>query len=282
MPLISVIIPLYNKERQIKHTIDSILNQEVTDYEIIIINDGSIDNSLRIVEGIDDKRIRIFSQSNSGVSAARNRGIAEARGEFLFLLDADDCLLPGAFNVLSEGGNADLIIASFEQIGIDGQVSSSSFNLINGRVDNPYKSLCSKDIFLRIGNFFIKKNLVTQIGGFREELSLYEDEEWILRVLDCAKVYSSSRIMMNYIRGDDGLSFSFKPIDKDWASIATVKGVGDKYKRRVIGDFVFRRLFVRLRRKDWHGVRVIWQNNSWRMLYCLFAFISRSFYKISW
>jgi glycosyltransferase involved in cell wall biosynthesis len=88
--MISVIIPLYNKEDLIKSTIESALNQTYTNYEIIIINDGSTDNSLEIIKEINDKRIRVISQENQGVSVARNNGIQQAKGDLIAFLDADD------------------------------------------------------------------------------------------------------------------------------------------------------------------------------------------------
>lgn len=88
--MISVVIPLYNKERQIANTLHTVFAQTFTDYEIVIVDDGSTDRSAEIVAAMHDKRIRLIRQKNAGVSAARNRGISEARGEFIALLDADD------------------------------------------------------------------------------------------------------------------------------------------------------------------------------------------------
>lgn len=88
--MFSVVIPLYNKELSIKNTIQSVLNQSFQDFEIVIINDGSTDNSVEVVEAFDDPRIHIIHQKNQGVSAARNKGIEEAKYEWIAFLDADD------------------------------------------------------------------------------------------------------------------------------------------------------------------------------------------------
>ncbi len=90
----SVIIPLYNKDKYIKRTLDSVLKQTFTNFEIIIVDDGSTDNSCEIVESISDPRIRWIRQENGGPSKARNRGIKEAKGQFIAFLDADDQWLP--------------------------------------------------------------------------------------------------------------------------------------------------------------------------------------------
>lgn len=97
----SVIIPLYNKELYIKKTLKSVLNQTFQDFEIIIINDGSTDNSVSKACEIIDSRITLINQKNSGVSIARNNGIKHANGDFLIFLDADDVFLPNAFEHFS-------------------------------------------------------------------------------------------------------------------------------------------------------------------------------------
>jgi glycosyltransferase involved in cell wall biosynthesis len=94
MPLVSVVIPLYNKEPHIRRAIDSILAQKVQDFEILVIDDGSTDKSAEIVKNYTDSRIQLIQQENSGVSAARNRGIKEATAEIIAFLDADDEWLP--------------------------------------------------------------------------------------------------------------------------------------------------------------------------------------------
>lgn len=94
--MISVVIPLYNKERSIATTLQSVFKQTYTDWECIVINDGSTDNSLEVVRNfvdelkLEDRRLKILCQPNAGVSAARNRGIMEAKGEYVAFLDGDD------------------------------------------------------------------------------------------------------------------------------------------------------------------------------------------------
>ena len=88
--MISVVIPLYNKELSIERTIQSVLNQSYRDYELVVVNDGSTDCSLDVVERMKDERIKVISQANAGVSAARNAGILAAAGEYVAFLDGDD------------------------------------------------------------------------------------------------------------------------------------------------------------------------------------------------
>ena len=93
-PFFSVVIPLYNKEQHIKATLESVLNQSFTDFEIVIINDGSTDKSVEEVEKFNDNRIEIYNQTNLGLSIARNSGIQKARAEYISFIDADDFWLP--------------------------------------------------------------------------------------------------------------------------------------------------------------------------------------------
>ena len=88
--MISVIIPLYNKEKHIANTLQTVFAQTFQDFEIVIIDDGSTDDSVEKVNEIKDSRIRLIHQENAGVSAARNKGIAEARHDYIAFLDADD------------------------------------------------------------------------------------------------------------------------------------------------------------------------------------------------
>lgn len=93
--LFSVVIPLYNQEKLITRTIGSVFEQKIDNLELIIIDDGSTDNSVNVVKQYKDERIKLITQPNSGAPTARNRGIAESRGEYIALLDADDYFLEG-------------------------------------------------------------------------------------------------------------------------------------------------------------------------------------------
>jgi glycosyltransferase involved in cell wall biosynthesis len=85
MPFFSVVIPLYNKENFIKNTLDSVLSQTFTDFEVLIVNDGSTDSSVEIIKKFTDPRISYFSKENQGVSSARNYGVEKANTKLITL-----------------------------------------------------------------------------------------------------------------------------------------------------------------------------------------------------
>ncbi len=94
MPKVSVVIPTYNRGHTVCEAIESVLAQTFGDFEVIVVDDGSADDSAEKIAAIRDSRVRYIRQSNAGVSAARNRGVAEARGEIISFLDSDDLWKP--------------------------------------------------------------------------------------------------------------------------------------------------------------------------------------------
>jgi len=146
----SVIIPLYNKEKYIEQT----LNFE--DFEIIVVNDGSTDNSISIIENFDDDRIKLIHQKNKGVSAARNTGIKEAKGDYIVLLDADDIWFENHLQNFVYSINEfpeEKVFCNNYQL----QFSEKSFK------DTQFSYLPSSNKIVLINNFF-KSNLLDSIA----------------------------------------------------------------------------------------------------------------------
>ena len=117
-PVLSVIIPVYNAQDCLPKALQSVLDQGIEDIEIILINDGSRDNSLSVCNQYaqQDPRIRVLDQANGGPGAARNTGLKEARGEYISFVDSDDALLPGSYKRLlhaAQQNQADIVIAHF-------------------------------------------------------------------------------------------------------------------------------------------------------------------------
>lgn len=184
MPVISVVVPVYNGEKTIKETIDSVLNQSFYDFELIVINDGSTDKSLEIISNIKDERLKVFSYPNAGLSASRNRGISLATGEYISFIDADDLWTPdklelqlkalqehpqaavayswtdcidesgkflGKCNYLSFSGDvrANLLLINFIDSGSNVLIRTEAFKKV-GNFDESRKSCEDWDMWLRL------------------------------------------------------------------------------------------------------------------------------------
>ena len=111
-PLVSIIVPVYNRRLSIGYCIKSVLNLDYDNFELIIVDDGSIDNTFSICQKFanSDKRIKLISKDNEGVSVARNVGIAASQGKYITFVDSDDVVLPKHLDVLLRYSSADLIL----------------------------------------------------------------------------------------------------------------------------------------------------------------------------
>lgn len=119
--MVSVIIPVYNAEKTVAEAIQSVLNQSYTDFELLLIDDGSKDASLDICKryATQDRRIKVSHKPNGGVSSARNMGLENARGEFIDFLDNDDCMYPEYLETMVNNiGDYDYLIASYIEGGV--------------------------------------------------------------------------------------------------------------------------------------------------------------------
>ena len=184
MPKISVIIPAYNAEATILETLQSLRQQTFTDFEIIVINDGSSDRTLDVLGSIDDQRLKIFSDQNGGLSVARNRGIARAEGEFIAFLDADDLWsadkLERQLAALQQHPQAGVAYSWTSFIDEQGQ-----FLYVQPPVyfeGNVYPQLLLEN-FLACGSVpLIRRQAIESVGGFVPGLASSEDWEYWLRL----------------------------------------------------------------------------------------------------
>ena len=120
-PIVSIIVPVYNAEKFLRRCVDSILSQEYTDFELILVNDGSKDLSGAICDEYaeQDSRVRVLHKENTGVSDSRNQAIAMAQGTYLQFLDSDDWMTPDATKLLVRAAvenNCDMVIADFYRV----------------------------------------------------------------------------------------------------------------------------------------------------------------------
>jgi glycosyltransferase involved in cell wall biosynthesis len=180
-PLVSVIIPTYNRGWIIKEAIDSVLDQDFRDYELIVVDDGSNDNTREILDAYR-KEITVLQQSNKGVSAARNSGIAAASGQLIAFLDSDDLWLPGKLSsqVKFFEENADAVINQTQEIWIrNGQRVNPKrrHHKFSGMIFERSLALC----LVSPSAVMIKKSLFDSVGVFDEDLPACEDYDLWLR-----------------------------------------------------------------------------------------------------
>ncbi len=191
--MISIIIPLYNKEDTINESINSILAQEHNDYEIIVVDDGSTDNSFSIVEKLHDNRITLIKQENAGPGAARNTGVRHAKGDWIVFLDADDELCPNALKEMikktQQFPNADIIDFN-KYLRINNELILQR-HPIEGKVHNPLKEWYYRNISPGCGHSIFKSSFVQEFP-YNELYRRYEDADLLLRMLPNACVYSTT------------------------------------------------------------------------------------------
>lgn len=128
--MFSIIVPIYNVAGYLEKCVASLLAQTVTDFEILLIDDGSTDHSFTVANSFTDSRIHVFHQENQGVSAARNVGLAAARGEFIVFVDPDDIVEPNHLAVFQQAlsaGNFSFVLNEIYFDTVDGAVSGSHF-----------------------------------------------------------------------------------------------------------------------------------------------------------
>lgn len=190
MSAVSIILPCFNGSRWLSEAIDSILCQEFRDFELLIINDGSTDNSETIISSyLKDKRIRYFYQKNRGFSAALNKGIEESKGEFIGFIGQDDLWLPHKLEhqvsfFRNQNQEISLVHSSFYCINSVGQIESTANTMdLASRLS---KEGIIKNLFLNnfIGfeTVLVDKRCFTEVGLFDEQMVAFSDHDMWLRM----------------------------------------------------------------------------------------------------
>lgn len=207
MPKISVVIPLYNKENFIKKTLDSVLQQTFTDFEVIIVNDCSTDNSDKIILEYKDERIKkVEHKTNKGLSAARNTGILNSNSDYIAFLDADDIWEPEYLAVIND------LIQNFPEANA---YATNYFEDINGKKYKPYNSslFLSEDysgtldffemnlqkVLFVPSSFCVKKSTFDTIGLYDENINFCEDVDLNIRLNLHFQIAFSNLRLCNYL-----------------------------------------------------------------------------------
>lgn len=220
----SVIIPLFNKESYIEKAINSVLNQRFNNYEIIVVDDGSTDNSLELVKMIKNSKLKVFHQTNQGVSQARNNGVSYSKNELVAFLDADDIWDE---NFLLE---IDYLVKKYPSAAI--YASNNFFELRNGKkIYEKYENLFDGkedgiiDDFFKIfaetgkspfsnSNFVIRRDIFTLLGGYKPGVKLTEDSDLWSRVAIKYDIAYTKKPLATYLINTTGNThLIFEPCD---------------------------------------------------------------------
>jgi glycosyltransferase involved in cell wall biosynthesis len=209
-PRVSVLMPVYNAERYLAQAVESILGQTFTDFEFLIIDDGSADGSRAILErfAAQDDRIRMVSRPNTGYGEALNEMIAMARGEFLARMDADDVARPDRFElqvafldahpeVVCLGGWVQLIDAAGHRLG-----------LFQTPVEDAEMQEMALEGTMPVGHptLMCRRSHVEAIGGYRVEYLPAEDVDLILRIGERGRLAALPRVVLDYRIHDESVS----------------------------------------------------------------------------
>ncbi|NEQ25047.1 MAG: glycosyltransferase family 2 protein [Microcoleus sp. SIO2G3] len=227
MPLVSVIIPAYNAAQFIKRTIDSVLNQTYPYFEILVVNDGSTDNTAAVVEEIAqrDPRVLLLHQPNSGVAAARNLGIGRAKGEFIAPIDADDLWYPTQLQ-----RQIACFLSSFPSVGVvyswsldidadDRTTGDFHAATIQGDV---YTTLLCHNFLGNASCTMIRKSSLLEVGGYSSEFRSQqaqgcEDWDLYLRLAACYEFLAVPEFLVGYRKIGQSMSRDYESMARSQA-----------------------------------------------------------------
>lgn len=210
----SVIIPLFNKEKSIFNTLQSVLNQSYKSFEVLLVDDGSTDNSIGSIKSLLlDPRVRLISKENGGVSSARNLGIVNSKFNYLAFIDGDDLWLPNHLNVIKR--NIEFPEYS-ECVGfVTGIIKSKTGTFPNccsdynedSRIINNYVKFATKpNQLISSSSFVVKKNIAIKYGMYKENLTYGEDVEFWYRTFKHEKIVKTDIVTAVYNIGAENRS----------------------------------------------------------------------------
>jgi len=205
-PFITVVIPLYNKQNYVGKTLESVLNQSFTNFEVVLINDCSTDNSFAVVAAFDDSRIRLLSHSkNQGLSATRNTGIKNATSKYIAFLDADDLWKPDflkeIYQLITSFPDAHLFATNYEEI-IDDKITILPANgaeklLKNGLINDYFEKSLQQPLYCH-SSICVKKEVFENIGFYNEKITYGEDVDFNIRANLVYKLVYSKCTLTQY------------------------------------------------------------------------------------
>ena len=223
MPIVSVIIPAYNAERTILATLESVQKQTFSDIELIVIDDGSTDQTVKLVETLQDSRVKIFSYQNSGVSVARNRGIQCAIGDFIAFIDADDQWTSDKLELQLKALQKDPIagVAYSWTTFIDEQGTVLYEQAPVFHEGNVYPQLLVENFILNGSNVLVCRQFVESVGEFHTSLKYAEDWEFYIRLAALCTFVLVPKHQVIYLRSSQSATSKVEVMEKEIISEIT-------------------------------------------------------------
>ena len=199
-PQFSVIIPLYNKEREVEATLRSVLAQTLQPLEVVVVDDGSTDGSAAVVERIASPLIRLIRQSNAGECAARNRAMSEARGDYFALVDADDGWKPEFLEevaaMIEEFPDCGIYSTAFDIVSPTGVVRGNC-PTERGIVENFWRQSMTHYVTIPSATV-LPRRVVEELGGFPEGMKMGGDQWMWIKIASHYQVCFSPRALCDY------------------------------------------------------------------------------------
>lgn len=223
----SIIIPIYNKELYIKKSVESVLSQDFTDFELILVNDGSKDNSLEVMKSINDSRIVIIDKENGGVSSARNAGINAAQGNWITFLDADDIMYLDALStydsLISKYPEINVFVAATDQTN-KRYNSTGDIKLINDYYKYNAISYAKTGFSLiHTDCICINKSVFETVGIFNEDYTHGEDLDLWQRITDKYPFVKIEKAISLYVQEVSNNSSSVAEKNRKYSPVAKLE-----------------------------------------------------------
>lgn len=241
---ISIIVPVYNAEKYLINTVDSILAQTYKEFELILVDDGSKDSSLKLCNAIlkKDERVIVLHQENQGASAARNAGIKIAKGKYICFIDSDDYIEKDMLECLitnAENYNVDISCCGLVQVALDGEIKNhychgekKYFTDMKELMGNFFINPVYKEILYGPYNKIIRREILQEVK-FNKKYIVAEDLLFNFECLEKAKsFYLENRELYHYIKRENSIStskFSEKEFDYIYVADILLNKVREKY-----------------------------------------------------
>src|SRR5262249_55319060 len=182
-PLISVVIPAYNAARTILATLDSVLRQTISDLEVIVVDDGSTDATGQTAQSVGDRRVRVLRQKNAGHAAARNTAIADARGRYVAVVDADDLWLPRKLErqLAVFANHPEIRALPGSAVHVDDLLQPLFIGCCVDGKNELLDVLCFKGLPGFMCTLMVDRALLSEVGGFDPSLIILQDWELAIR-----------------------------------------------------------------------------------------------------